>query len=130
MGIQQWHRMRYTELLAPTVPEKRKFGPETRVAASDINCLPDSENLNVVFLAWQWRVFQVFLLGTMHISESSAEEVRKVIRQVKPDNVMVELCPYRGFAVRRRAMEISQGAVHPCKMFEVRIILSAFMHYK
>ncbi|KAH8957514.1 hypothetical protein BDL97_07G095800 [Sphagnum fallax] len=38
---------------------------------------------------------QLYLVGTAHVSEKSAEEVREVIHQVKPDTVAVELCAER-----------------------------------
>ncbi|CAM6010200.1 unnamed protein product [Sphagnum balticum] len=38
---------------------------------------------------------QLYLVGTAHVSEKSAEEVREVIQQVKPDTVAVELCAER-----------------------------------
>ena len=37
----------------------------------------------------------IFLIGTTHISEDSALEVERVVRAVKPDNVVVELCRSR-----------------------------------
>lgn len=44
---------------------------------------------------------EIFLVGTAHVSKKSAVEVRDVIKVVKPDVVMVELCP--GRAARLRA---------------------------
>jgi len=44
---------------------------------------------------------EIFLVGTAHISKTSAEEVRSVIRSVNPDNVFVELCDDRAAAIRR-----------------------------
>ena len=38
---------------------------------------------------------QIFLVGTAHVSSNSAQEVRDVIRLVKPQTVMVELCQGR-----------------------------------
>ena len=38
---------------------------------------------------------EIFLIGTAHISEESAELVRNVIKKVKPDVVMIELDPKR-----------------------------------
>jgi len=38
---------------------------------------------------------QIYLLGTAHISSKSADQVRQVINDVKPDTVFVELCPTR-----------------------------------
>ncbi len=36
-----------------------------------------------------------FVLGTAHVSEKSVEEVQRLIRQVRPDKVCVELCDTR-----------------------------------
>lgn len=38
---------------------------------------------------------QVYLVGTAHVSAKSADQVREVINQVRPDKVAVELCPER-----------------------------------
>jgi pheromone shutdown protein TraB len=43
---------------------------------------------------------EVYLVGTAHISRKSADEVRSVIRSVKPDVVFVELCRARAEAMR------------------------------
>lgn len=38
---------------------------------------------------------EIWLVGTTHISQESAVEVERVVRAVKPDNVVVELCRSR-----------------------------------
>lgn len=38
---------------------------------------------------------EVFVVGTSHMSPSSADDVRRVIHAVHPDNVVVELCKSR-----------------------------------
>ncbi|KAK9806536.1 hypothetical protein WJX73_008475 [Symbiochloris irregularis] len=38
---------------------------------------------------------EIFLVGTAHVSANSAEEVKEVIRRVKPQTVMIELDPQR-----------------------------------
>lgn len=43
---------------------------------------------------------QIFLVGTAHVSKASAEEVRDMIRLVRPQAVMVELCPPRAAHLR------------------------------
>ncbi|KAI3429803.1 hypothetical protein D9Q98_010116 [Chlorella vulgaris] len=43
---------------------------------------------------------EIFLVGTAHVSKQSAVEVREMIRLVKPDTVMVELCPERAARLR------------------------------
>lgn len=37
----------------------------------------------------------IWIIGTTHVSKESATEVERVIRAVKPDNVVVELCRSR-----------------------------------
>nr|KYP74916.1 hypothetical protein KK1_007611 [Cajanus cajan] len=37
----------------------------------------------------------IWLLGTTHVSEDSALQVERVVRALKPDNVVVELCRSR-----------------------------------
>ena len=44
---------------------------------------------------------EVYLVGTAHISRKSADEVRNVIRSVRPDTVFLELCDARAAAMRR-----------------------------
>lgn len=43
------------------------------------------------------------LVGTAHISRASCDDVRTVIRAVKPDIVMIELCPERRFMLQSSA---------------------------
>ncbi|CAL8462425.1 g1958 [Coccomyxa elongata] len=43
---------------------------------------------------------EIFLVGTAHVSRNSAEEVRELIRVVKPTSVMVELCESRARRLR------------------------------
>lgn len=50
-------------------------------------------------MAW----WQIFLVGTAHVSRSSAEEVRELIRVVQPTTVMVELCEKRAERLRSSA---------------------------
>ena len=52
---------------------------------------------------------ECFLIGTAHISKKSAEEVREVIRRVKPDTVMLELCEGRAKVLRKAAAEALRG---------------------
>jgi TraB/PrgY/gumN family len=35
---------------------------------------------------------EVYLLGTSHVSEQSAADVRRVVAAVKPESIVVELC--------------------------------------
>ncbi|KAL4549534.1 hypothetical protein Ndes2526B_g04543 [Nannochloris sp. 'desiccata'] len=44
---------------------------------------------------------EIFLVGTAHVSEQSAQEVRDMITLIKPDVVMIELCPSRAERLRK-----------------------------
>lgn len=46
------------------------------------------------------RARQIFVVGTAHVSKRSAEEVREMLRLVKPKTVLVELCPQRAARLR------------------------------
>ena len=43
---------------------------------------------------------EVYLVGTAHVSQRSADEVSELIRLVRPDHVAVELCPSRAARLR------------------------------
>ena len=65
---------------------------------------------------------EVFLVGTAHISRKSAEEVRSVIKSVKPDTVFLELCAARAAAMRSSTSRGSdEGIPEP-----VRQLLASF----
>ena len=56
--------------------------------------------------AWRTEFVEpeaIWLVGTSHISGESAAEVERVVRAVKPDNVVVELC-------RSRQVQFSGGS--------------------
>ncbi len=53
--------------------------------------MPDSGNVQEILLDRK----KIFLIGTAHISQSSVDEVKTVINQVKPDTVCIELCSSR-----------------------------------
>ena len=47
---------------------------------------------------------EIFLLGTAHVSKESAQLVKDVIEEEKPDTVCVELCESRYQAIRQKEM--------------------------
>ncbi|XP_078173704.1 traB family protein isoform X1 [Carex rostrata] len=57
--------------------QKRRFGP-----------VPE-------WRRWFVEPERIWLLGTSHLSERSAADVERVVRAVRPDNVVVELCRSR-----------------------------------
>ncbi len=44
---------------------------------------------------------EIFLVGTAHVSKNSAQEVKDMIYLIKPDVVMLELCPARAERLRK-----------------------------
>lgn len=44
----------------------------------------------------------IILIGTVHVSKRSAEEVREVVEEVQPDSVCIELCQSRYDAITNR----------------------------
>ncbi|MEE8396640.1 MAG: TraB/GumN family protein [bacterium] len=74
---------------------------------------------------------RIVLLGTAHISAQSAEEADRLIREVRPDSVCVELCEARHRALTRpelwREMDIVQVVRRKqASMLLAHLILSAF----
>lgn len=66
-------------------------------------------NGTVVYLKNEANGAEIYLVGTSHVSQKSADEVRDVIERVKPDFVMVELCRKRYESMDRYAnMDKSQ----------------------
>ena len=47
----------------------------------------------------------MYLIGTAHVSQQSADDVKELIELVKPTCVMVELCPARADRVRNEGTE-------------------------
>ncbi|MFA7468825.1 MAG: TraB domain-containing protein, partial [Desulfotomaculaceae bacterium] len=45
---------------------------------------------------------EIILIGTVHVSKNSAEEVREVIDREQPDSVCVELCQSRYESITER----------------------------
>lgn len=41
------------------------------------------------------KLHKCFILGTAHVSKVSAEDVRQLVRNVKPEAIVLELCPAR-----------------------------------
>lgn len=57
-------------------------------------------NSNVHLLTQNGKT--IILIGTAHVSKESADLVRRVIQEEKPDTVSVELCPSRYQAIRQK----------------------------
>ncbi|KAG0580899.1 hypothetical protein KC19_4G208900 [Ceratodon purpureus] len=70
------------ELQIAEEEEKKADGKSSKHAPSDGT---------VVYLKNEANGAELYLVGTSHVSQQSADEVRDVIRKVKPDYVMVEL---------------------------------------
>jgi pheromone shutdown protein TraB len=48
---------------------------------------------------------EVYLIGTAHVSQQSADDVKELIDLVKPSCVMIELCPARADRIRKEGSE-------------------------
>lgn len=70
---------------------------------------PDPETVSYLRDPVQNR--EVFLLGTAHVSEKSAEDVRRLIALVQPDHVFVELCDARASQLRMQRDSCSAARV-------------------
>ena len=53
---------------------------------------------------------EIFLVGTAHVSQRSAREVRELVRLVKPTTVCVELCEERLRTMREKIERETRGA--------------------
>ncbi len=53
--------------------------------------MPYSDNVNEILIDGK----KILLIGTAHISQSSVDEVKNILNEVKPDTVCIELCPSR-----------------------------------
>ncbi|KAI5346995.1 hypothetical protein L3X38_014874 [Prunus dulcis] len=73
--------------------------------------------------AWRTEFVEpeaIWLVGTTHISQDSALEVERVVRAVKPDNVVVELCRSRaGIMYANASMDGEAGQQLRSNMFSL-----------
>ena len=58
---------------------------------------------------------EIFLVGTAHVSQRSAREVRELVRLVKPTTVCVELCEER-LRTMREKIEREKSGRDPLRM--------------
>eukprot|EP00435_Cladocopium_sp_Y103_P023606 s20_g5.t1 len=68
---------------------------------------------------------EVFLVGTSHISAESADEVRQVVRSVRPQHVMVELCMARRQRLEAQRLGPDSCSILPGSVFEEGDFLEA-----
>ncbi|KAM5557258.1 hypothetical protein ABKV19_024580 [Rosa sericea] len=71
--------------------------------------------------AWRTEFVEpeaIWLVGTTHISQDSALEVERVVRAVKPDNVVVELCRSRA-GIMYASMDDESGQQLKSNMFSL-----------
>ncbi|KAL6131974.1 hypothetical protein ACLB2K_070346 [Fragaria x ananassa] len=71
--------------------------------------------------AWRTEFVEpeaIWLVGTTHISQVSASEVERVVRAVKPDNVVVELCRSRA-GIMYASMDDESGQQLKSNMFSL-----------
>ncbi len=58
----------------------------------DTSTVPSArQNVDIIALGEK----QIYLIGTAHISQSSADLVEQVVREVKPESIAIELCSSR-----------------------------------
>lgn len=74
---------------------------------------------------------EIFLLGTAHVSKDSAQEVKELIEQERPDSVCVELCPARYGSINNRNKWKNMDLITIIKqkkapLLLVNLILSSF----
>lgn len=88
---------------APRLQTSRRVCGASPPARGTASAVTDSDLVS--YLRHPARDQEVFLVGTVHISNRSARLVREVIASVKPDVVMVELCEAR----RRKLTAMARG---------------------
>lgn len=74
---------------------------------------------------------EIILVGTAHVSRRSAEEVREVIEEVKPDTVCIELCQSRYESIVNRDKWKKMDIIKVIKekkasLFFVNLLMSSF----
>jgi len=69
--------------------------------AKDSRTVADNDQQTISYLTGPGGQ-EVYLIGTAHISEQSAQQVKDVIRHVQPDVVFLELCHERAKRLRER----------------------------
>ncbi len=70
---------------------------------------------------------QITLVGTAHVSRESAQQVRKVIQENKPDTVCVELCQSRYQSIRQKERWQETDIVKVIKEKKTFLLLSNLM---
>ena len=74
---------------------------------------------------------EIILVGTAHVSKNSAEEVKKIIEEEKPDSVCVELCSARYNSIKNKKKWEEMDIISIIKqkkalLLLVNLILSSF----
>lgn len=57
-----------------------------------LNCALDKSYPFLLYMTAAFLGQDIYLVGTAHISQLSADLVRETIRAVKPDTIMIEVC--------------------------------------
>ena len=87
----------------------------------------NSKNVHVI----QKDEKEIILVGTAHVSKNSAEEVKKIIEEEKPDSVCVELCAARYNSIKNKKKWEEMDIITIIKqkkalLLLVNLILSSF----
>ena len=74
---------------------------------------------------------EIILVGTAHVSKNSAQEVKKIIEEEKPDSVCVELCSARYNSLKNKKKWEEMDIITIIKqkkalLLLVNLILSSF----
>lgn len=87
-----------SEILEDSTAAIAKTHPELLDLASNGSLVLIEKRLFGPVPSWRAEFVEpeaIWLVGTTHISRESAMEVERIVRTIKPDNVVVELCRSR-----------------------------------
>ena len=91
----------------------RRLFLATYVRTLSSSSSPSSNHNTTSFLRLPLSQTDVFLVGTAHISQESAREVRQLISTVKPDVVAIELCRERAQRFQNQSSFANQNETTP-----------------
>lgn len=87
-----------TEILSLSQTAIAEMHPELLDLANNGSLVLITKNQYGPVPSWRTEFAEpeaIWLIGTTHISKESADDVGRVVRAIKPDNVVVELCRSR-----------------------------------
>jgi len=102
------YNVNFLKNYAPKSHEKFRYFSETKEEPESIEYkrkIVNNIKQNVIYLKNEAKGSDIFVIGTAHVSKISADEVKTLIRFVKPDAVMVELDIVRAKQLREGGSE-------------------------